>query len=139
MSAVFCKPGCACKRHGCLPGCVCGRHQRSVRPEMRIADPEFVGKIAPYGTREYMRRHDRCRRERGDASLFPCERCWDYGIGEASDEWARIHTETGEDSWADYVSLCKSCHNKYDFLGRPKRASQNLRLTIGQGERGYRS
>lgn len=123
MGAIFCESGCTCRRHGCLPGCTCGRHQRRIRLGTRVSDPTYAGKIASYGTREYYRRHDRLRRERGDPGLNPCERCWDYGIGDVAKEWSRIHTETGEDPWADYVALCKPCHNRYDFLGRPKRAA----------------
>lgn len=76
----------------CEPGCVCGRHSRR----------EVL-------STEYKARHQRVRRERGKAACHPCASC-----DRQARDWAQIHTEDGNDAWADYVALCRPCHMYYD-------------------------
>ena len=67
-------------------------------------------------------KHNRIRRRRGKASTHKCIRCLEYGIDRTARYWARIHTESGDDPWSDYVSLCAQCHEDYDEIEKlPKR------------------
>lgn len=54
----------------------------------------------------------RVTRRRGPASAHQCARCPARGR-----DWARVHTEDGQDPWADYVPLCRPCHRHYDRIG----------------------
>lgn len=58
---------------------------------------------------EYHAVHLRIRTARGRAAEYECVRC-----PRQAQEWARVHTESGLDLWADYVPLCRWCHRKYD-------------------------
>ena len=57
----------------------------------------------------YSARHKRVVRARGPARMQTCVRC----PAQARD-WAQLHTEDGEDPWADYAPLCRRCHIAYD-------------------------
>lgn len=42
--------------------------------------------------------------------------CIEHGTEKAAREWAQVHTESGEDPWADFIPLCRRCHFRYDGL-----------------------
>jgi hypothetical protein len=60
----------------------------------------------------YLQRR-RCVDVQGKASNYICVRC----MRKPARDWAHVHTESGEDPWADFVPLCRSCHIKYDGHG----------------------
>lgn len=60
--------------------------------------------------------HKRVARALGSARLQKCVRCAEKGIDKQASDWARIHTESGEDPWTDYVPLCRPCHIFYDGI-----------------------
>jgi hypothetical protein len=74
--------------------------------------------------------HKRVTRRQGPASTHQCVRC-----PQRARDWARIHTEDGQDPWADYVPLCRPCHRRYDQVGprqaERKSAEAALRTRIG--------
>jgi hypothetical protein len=51
----------------------------------------------------------RCGRARGIAKNHQCVRCPKRAL-----DWAHVHGESGDDPWADFVPLCRSCHMNYD-------------------------
>lgn len=60
------------------------------------------------------RQRYRCVAVRGKASKYQCVRCAENGSAKQACDWAHLHTETGNDPWADFVPLCRSCHKLYD-------------------------
>ena len=62
----------------------------------------------------YHARHQRVHAARGKAAAQKCARCAEVGTDRPARDWATIHGETGDDPWADYVALCRSCHIAYD-------------------------
>jgi len=74
---------------------------------------------------EYMLLHKRVYRARGKASAHECSGC-----PARARDWARVHTESGHDPWADYVALCRACHIRYDETGLAVAASNNRRREI---------
>ena len=84
-----------------------------------------TAKLAPTNSYEYRLLHKRVYRARGKASAHECSGC----LARARD-WARIHTESGHDPWADYVPLCRACHIRYDGTGRAVGASNNRRCEV---------
>lgn len=119
MVGLKCEPGCTCARHKtrggskkCLPGCTCWHHRLG-------PDPEWVDRVAPTGSPEYKRRHRVVARELGKASFQNCAAHEERGVIQRAGQWARIHTETGEDPQADYVPLCTLCHDRYDERTSP--------------------
>lgn len=64
-----------------------------------------------------MNLHRRVRRLRGKASEHFCVRC-----NAPAREWAQINGTDGKDPWADYVSMCISCHRRYDFTENTRAA-----------------
>jgi hypothetical protein len=74
-------------------------------------------------TSEYVRIHKRIYKARGKASGQQCVRC-----PKQAHDWARIHGQDGQDPWADYVPMCRSCHIRYDGINEAVRtANQNRR------------
>src|SRR5216110_1355081 len=51
----------------------------------------------------------------GPARAHSCVRHQESGTGRQAQEWAQVHGTDGEDPWADYLPLCKSCHRFYDM------------------------
>ena len=81
----------------------------------------------------YQTLHTRLRTQRGNANQHQCVRC----PAQARD-WARIHTEDGEDIWADYVPMCRRCHINYDQSGHRVPHSAETKALLSQKNRGYR-
>lgn len=79
----------------CVDGCTCGLHRGAVFRD------------------SYESRHNRLNRARGSAAKHLCARCEQV----PAKNWAAIHTEDGDDPWADYVPLCLVCHRAYDKHG----------------------
>lgn len=91
-----------------------------------LPDPALLGPLDPAGfpafgdweeRHDYFSRHWRVKRWRGKAKRHNCTSCADDGIRKRARDWAQIHGETGEDPWADYLTLCRSCHMRYDKSG----------------------
>jgi hypothetical protein len=80
---------------------------------------------APANSYEYMLLHKRVYRARGKASAHECSGC-----PARARDWARVHTESGHDPWADYVPLCRACHIRYDETGRAVAVSNNRRREL---------
>jgi hypothetical protein len=99
----------------------------------------------PQSRYSYDYRHDLVMNARGKARDQKCVRCAENGTDRQAKEWAQVHTETGDDPWADYVPLCKPCHVAYDGnyppirvggnpdLGRTRAAQQRAKTHCPQG------
>src|SRR5215831_19553254 len=81
----------------------------------------------------YSTLHTRLRTQRGLAAEHQCVRC----PAQVRD-WARVHTENGEDIWTDYVPLCRSCHIAYDGSGHRMPHSRATKDLLSRKNRGYR-
>jgi hypothetical protein len=55
-------------------------------------------------------------------------RCAEDGQKIQAAEWALIHGETGQDPWADYVALCRHCHQVYDDHAGYKRGKTRAEI-----------
>lgn len=84
--------------------------------------------------RRYHRNHARVYGQRGKASQYECVKC----DGPAQ-EWATVHGESGDDPWADYVAMCRSCHHSYDNIaersaksrtGQKRTADMRLKMSL---------
>jgi hypothetical protein len=92
---------------------------------------------------DYWSRHWRVQRWRGRAGRHDCASCADDGIRKRARDWAQIHGETGEDPWTDYLTLCRSCHIRYDKSGHRvphtdrarAKMSEACRLAYAEGRR----
>lgn len=68
------------------------------------------------GDQAYHTLHKRVARTLGSARLQLCVRCQEKDITRKASDWARIHSETGQDPWTDYIPLCRPCHIAYDGI-----------------------
>ena len=75
-------------------------------------------------SKETKARHKRLHQARGPARLKLCVRHLETGVSTPARDWACIHGEDGMNIWADYVSLCRSCHIRYDREARWNPESQ---------------
>jgi hypothetical protein len=60
------------------------------------------------------------------------------GTTKQARDWARIHTEDGEDVWSDYVPLCRPCHIAYDGSGHRVPHSEATKMTLSRKNSGYK-
>lgn len=103
-------------------------HKAMIREfDMKAKQPATAKQAAKQA---YDARHYRVKRVRGPASAHQCVRC----PAQARD-WAQIHTEDGEDPWADYVPLCKSCHLVYDQSGHRKPHTEAAKARMSAAHR----
>jgi hypothetical protein len=72
----------------------------------------------------YDYKHDLLDAARGKARAQKCAHCANRGIDRRALEWAQLHDKTGDDP-ADYIPLCKRCHQAYDGHYPPLRPGGN--------------
>jgi hypothetical protein len=92
-----------------------------------------VSRAKAWDDPNYLKKHKRVYRERGKAASFSCVKHAELGQEVQARDWAQIHETDGEDPWADYIPLCRSCHLKYD--DRPGAIEETWR---DRGESGAR-
>jgi hypothetical protein len=101
-----------------------GVTRKVVQSRMREAGIQGRARVL---SRTHAAKHKRLRKTRGKASDHQCARC-----DNAARDWAQVHAENGEDPWADYVPLCRSCHVRYDHDARwNKESLARWRATAG--------
>jgi hypothetical protein len=86
----------------------------------------------------YSRMHRKVRKLRGPASAQLCVRCIENGADKQAHDWAQVHTEDGLDPWADYVPLCRSCHEIYDGKNTGRVISGDTRSKISAARKGQK-
>src|ERR1017187_368947 len=88
-------------------------------------------------TATYYANHTRLRRARGSASQFKCMHCAENGVNKQAQEWAQVHDTDGIDPYDDYISLCKSCHRRYDKIGHNQTKSIKTRAKMSASAMGH--
>lgn len=64
----------------------------------------------------YTARHSRVYRARGRANTHGCVRCAEVGNTTPAHDWAMMHGTDGLDVEADWMPLCRRCHQAYDGI-----------------------
>jgi hypothetical protein len=90
-------------------------------PDSLLAAPDDPAGYPKYGMweerRDYWGRHWQVHRWRGRAGNHDCASCAEDGTRKRARDWAQVHGTDGEDPWTDYLTLCRSCHIRYDKSG----------------------
>jgi len=74
------------------------------------------------------------RWERGRASERSCWRCLENDVVTPASDWAQVHGTDGLDVLADYMPLCRRCHNNYDGTIPKKLGMQNTRAKFADDD-----
>lgn len=105
-------------------------------PEPPPASPDDPAGFPKYGMwedrRDYWGRHWQVHRWRGRAKHNNCASCAEDGIRKRARDWAQIHGTDGEDPWADYLTLCRACHIRYDKSGHRRPHSDRARAKMSE-------